>query len=202
MIDPRNVPCCHDSDSFTSGTTLPRRPPNRIAEIGTPAGFSHCGEITGHWRAGVVKRAFGCEDVRPLAGVHGRRSQSVSRGGGGSDIPSHHASPSGVSAQFVKIEFDWQVRIALGLVVNPVPGATPKKPASGLIAWSRPSDPNFIQAMSSPTVSIRQPGSVGFIMARLVFPQADGNAAAMYTVFASGLVRPKISMCSASQPSS
>ena len=39
----------------------------------------------------------------------------------------------------------------------PVPGATPKKPASGLIAYSRPSSPNFIQAMSSPIVSTFQP---------------------------------------------
>jgi hypothetical protein len=53
MIEPRNVPCCHDSASFTSGTTVARRPPNRIAEIGTPAGSSHSGEITGHWRAGA-----------------------------------------------------------------------------------------------------------------------------------------------------
>src|SRR5207247_5451527 len=103
----------------------PRGTPTRMGEIGTPAGFSHCGEITGHWRAGVVKRAFGCEDVRPLAGVHGRRSQSVSRGGGGSDIPSHHTSPSGVSAQFVKIEFAWHVRMAFGLDLRLVPGATP-----------------------------------------------------------------------------
>lgn len=37
---------------------------------------------------------------------------------------------------------------------------------------------NFIQAMSSPTHSTVHPGSAGFIMARLVFPQALGNAAA------------------------
>lgn len=37
---------------------------------------------------------------------------------------------------------------------------------------------NFIQAMSSPTHSTFQPGRVGFIMARLVLPQALGKAAA------------------------
>ena len=57
-----------------------------------------------------------------------------------------------------------------------VPGATPKKPASGLMAYSRPSAPNFIQAMSSPTVSTFQPGRVGFSIARLVLPQALGKA--------------------------
>ena len=83
-----------------------------------------------------------------------------------------------------------------------MPGATPKKPASGLIAYSRPSAPNFIQQMSSPTVSAFQPGMVGCSMARFVLPHADGNAAAMYFDSPSGLVSLRISMCSASQPSS
>jgi hypothetical protein len=69
--------------------------------------------------------------------------------------------------------------MALGLVSSPVPGATPKNPASGLMAYSWPSSPNFIQQMSSPTVSAFQPGMVGMIMARLVLPQADGKAPAM-----------------------
>jgi len=56
------------------------------------------------------------------------------------------------------------------------PGATPKKPYSGLIAYRRPSSPNFIQAMSSPIVSTVQPSSVGISIARFVLPQALGNA--------------------------
>ena len=44
------------------------------------------------------------------------------------------------------------VAMALGFVSMPVPGATPKKPASGLIAHRRPSGPGRSQAMSSPTV--------------------------------------------------
>ena len=43
-------------------------------------------------------------------------------------------SPSSVLAQFVKIEFSRSMAIAFGFVFSPVPGATPKKPASGLIA--------------------------------------------------------------------
>src|SRR5439155_12242437 len=159
-------------------------------------------EMTGHCRAGVVKRALGCAALRPEAGVHGRRSQSTRAGGGASLISSHHTSPSGVTAQLVKMELASAVRIAFGLLFILVPGATPKNPASGLMAWSLPSGPNFIQAMSSPTVSTVQPGSVGFIIARLVFPHADGNAAATYIFFPSGLVMPRMSMCSASQPSS
>ncbi len=79
----------------------------------------------------------------------------------------------------MKIELRPIVSIALGLVRGLVPGATPKNPASGLMAWSCPSSPNFIHAMSSPTVSTFQPGSVGFIIARLVLPQAEGKAAPM-----------------------
>lgn len=51
---------------------------------------------------------------------------------------------------------------------------------------------NFIQAMSSPTHSTFQPGSVGQSMARFVFPQALGNAAAMYFLSPAGLVMPRI----------
>ena len=56
--------------------------------------------------------------------------------------------------------------------------------------------------MSSPIVSAVQPGIVGTSIARLVLPHADGNAAAMYFDSPSGLVNLRISMCSASQPSS
>src|SRR5881227_474207 len=95
-----------------------------------------------------------------------------------------------------------RVRMALGFVFVLVPGATPKNPASGLMAYSRPSSPNFIQQMSSPTVSTFHPGRVGTSMARLVLPQADGNAPVTYRVSPSGDVSLRISMCSASQPSS
>src|SRR5271169_159871 len=188
-VEPRKVPCCQSKASVTSGTMLARRPPNSMASIGTPLGSSHSGAITGHCRAGPVKRALGCAALRPLAGVQGRRNQSHSSAGLVSVMPSHHTSPSGVSAQLVKIEFLVTVSMALAFDFMLVPGATPKKPASGLMAYSRPSGPNFIQAMSSPTVSTFQPGNEGFIIARLVLPQADGNAAAMYFLTPRGLVR-------------
>ena len=71
--------------------------------------------------------------------------------------------------------------MALGLVFVDVPGATPKKPASGLIAHRRPSGPGRSHAMSSPTVQTFQPfcDAGGISMARLVLPQALGNAAAI-----------------------
>ena len=89
--------------------------------------------------------------------------------------------PSGVTATLVKMECECSVAIAFGLVFDVVPGATPKKPASGLIAHRRPSGPMRSQAMSSPTVHTFQPGcdAGGTSMARLVLPHALGNAAAM-----------------------
>src|SRR5437016_3240342 len=103
------------------------------ASTGTPFGSSHCGSIEGHCAADTVKRALACAAVRPQPGVHSLPVQSVSRGGASFVMPSHHTSPSGVSATLVKIVFFLIVSMQLGLVSQPVPGATPKKPASGLI---------------------------------------------------------------------
>jgi hypothetical protein len=85
-----------------------------------------------------------------------------------------------VSATFVKMLLRASVAMALGLVLSDVPGATPKKPASGLIARSRPFSSGLIQAMSSPTVQTFHPSKPagGMSMAKFVFPQALGNAAA------------------------
>ena len=81
-----------------------------------------------------MKRAFGCAAFRPQSGVHFWPCQSVSSGGGTSVMPSHHTSPSGVSATLVKMVLARIVAIAFGLDAAEVPGATPKKPASGLMA--------------------------------------------------------------------
>src|SRR3954451_15248095 len=56
--------------------------------------------------------------------------------------------------------------------------------------------------MSSPTVSTVHPSSEGMSIARLVLPHADGNAPVTYLTSPSGDVSFRISMCSASQPSS
>src|ERR1700742_5255905 len=134
MIEPRNTPWSQSRDSCTSGTTVARRPPNRNASIGTPAGSSHSGAIEGHCAAGVVKRAFGWAAGFSDSGVHSLPCQSIACAGGSPVIPSHQMSPSSVLAQLVKIELRSIVSIALGLVLCEVFGATPKKPASGLTA--------------------------------------------------------------------
>src|SRR5712664_2093345 len=123
--------------STTSGTVDERRPPKTNAEIGTPAGSSHFESIDGHCVAGTVKRALGCAASLPCllsAAVQGLPRQSMRRAGGSPVMPSHQTSPSGVIATFVKMTFWRNMRIALRLVCSDVPGATPNRPYSGLIA--------------------------------------------------------------------
>ena len=69
------------------------------------------------------------------------------------------------------------------------------------MAYSLPSR-GLIQAMSSPMVVTFQPSKAlgGTSIEKLVLPQALGNAAATWYFWPSGLVTPRISMCSASQP--
>ena len=64
-----------------------------------------------------------------------------------------------------------------GLVLGDVPGATPKNPVSGLIALSWPALSTQSQAISSPRVQTLYPGRAERSIARLVLPQALGNAA-------------------------
>lgn len=90
--------------------------------------------MIGHWPAGVVKRAFGWAAGVPDSGVQSLPFQSVRCAGGSSVRPSHHTSPSSVSATLVKMLLPQSVFTALALVLSPVPGATPKNPASGLMA--------------------------------------------------------------------
>ena len=66
--EPMNTPCSQSKASLTSGMVLARRPPNRKAEIGTPAGFCQSGSMTGHCSAGAVKRELGWAALRPDVG--------------------------------------------------------------------------------------------------------------------------------------
>src|SRR5947207_8006890 len=133
-----------------------RRPPKIIALIGTPFGFSQSGSMVGHCAAGAVNRAFGCAALAPVSfaicGVHLFPCQSRHSAGGSSVMPSHHTPPSGVRATFVKIEFRDRVAMAVGFVLLLVPAATPKNPASGLMARRLPFPSGWSHAMSSPTV--------------------------------------------------
>src|SRR3954471_19755893 len=154
-----------------------------IALIGTPAGDSQSESMIGHCRAGAVNRAFGWAAglpvARPISGVHRSPRQSRHSAGGSRVIPSQHPPPSGGRGPLVKIVFRAIIAMAFGLVLFDVPGATPKTPASGLIACNCPEESGLIQAISSPTIETFQSLmlSGGINMARFVLPQALGKAA-------------------------
>src|SRR5271163_4120180 len=140
----------------------------------------------GHCEAGAVKRPLGWAAFAPvflaIAGVQRFPCQSRHSAGGSSVMPSHQTPPSGVSATLVNMEFFASVAMALRFVFAEVPGATPKNPASGFMARRRPFSSGRIQAMSSPTVQTFQPSNPlgGINIAKFVFPQALGKAAATY----------------------
>src|SRR3989304_10302418 len=123
----------------------------------------------------TVKRELGGAAGEPPSGSHGLPRQSWASLGTGSSCPSHQTVPSGRSATLVKIVSFLTILMAVGLVFEPVPGATPKTPASGLIAQSLPSAPTRIHEISSPMVWIFQPFIVpgGPSIAKSVFPQAQ-----------------------------
>ena len=92
---------------------------------------------TGIARPETVKRAFGCAAVRPQPGVHSLPVQSVSFAGG----VLRHAFPPHVALGRERHVGEDGVGLdrlhAVGVGLQPTcPGATPKKPASGLIACS------------------------------------------------------------------
>src|SRR5262249_9293339 len=172
------------------------------AEIGTPSGFSQAGSRPRQCAAAPGKPALGGPALTPERGPQLCPSQSLRCAGGCSVMPSHHTSPSVVVATFVNRQFFSSVAMALGLDCCDVPGATPKKPYSGLMAYRRPSAPGRIHAMSSPTVVTFQPLNAGggTSIARLVLPHARGNPAPPYRFSPLGACTPRISRCSASQP--
>src|SRR6266404_4964609 len=104
MLALTKTPCCQSKASYTRGATRARRPPKINAEIGTPSGASHFGEILGDWFAGTVYRAFGCA-AAPLDGSHASPFQLISPAGASLPIPSHHGSRSEVIATFVNSVF-------------------------------------------------------------------------------------------------
>src|SRR5215467_9370324 len=119
--EPINTPCSQSKASFTNGIVLGRRPPNKIAERGTPEGFCQSASIAGHCAAGAVNREFGWAPLRPLSGVHSLPSQSIPLAGGGTPISSHHTSPSGVSTTLVKMAFFSHAFKAFGFDFAEVP---------------------------------------------------------------------------------
>src|SRR5256885_2381880 len=114
-VAPMNVPCIQSLDSATSGIVVARRPPKKIADIGTPFGSSHSGARIGHCAIGVQYREFGCEGGSSESRVQSRFFQEV-RCAGGAPMTSHQIFPSSVSATLVNRELPLaMVRLAVGL---------------------------------------------------------------------------------------
>src|SRR3954470_13027955 len=126
MVAAMYTPSVQLRASVTSGTVVERRPPKMKAEIGTPAGSSQAGSITGFWVAATVKRAFGWAALAPDSGVQSLPCQSIRCDGTSLVKPSHHTSPSSVSATLVKMVFAPSDAMQFELVLVLVPGATPK----------------------------------------------------------------------------
>src|SRR3712207_2953875 len=74
-VAPMKTPWFQSRASVTSGIVVFRRPPKRIAEIGTPLGSSYSGARIGHWVIGVQNRLFGWLESSPLSGVQSRPFQ-------------------------------------------------------------------------------------------------------------------------------
>ncbi len=138
---------------------MARRPPNTMAEMGTPWGLSNSGEMQGQFLAGAVKRELGWAPFSvAVLPFQGRPFQSTACSGGFLSRLSHHTVLSSrFCTTLVKMVPFWVEIRALGLDFALVPGATPKKPFSGFMAHRRPSAPTRSQAMSSPTHQTFQP---------------------------------------------
>src|SRR3954452_7834536 len=68
-VAPMKVPCTQSRASVTRGIVVLRRPPKKMAEIGTPFGSSYSGARIGHWLIGVQKRLFGWLEGSAESGV-------------------------------------------------------------------------------------------------------------------------------------
>ena len=175
--------------SRRSGRRWARRTP------GPSSGTAWRGCRTGCWGGWRARRTRGSS-----------RGPSSRSGAPGACLvrPSHHTSPSSVRATLVNSELPCStVRIALGLVFSPVPGATPNRPNSGLTAYRRPSG---AEAHPGDVVAdhLGGPALQGGVDHREVGLAAGAGEGAGDVV---GAARPgrsslRMSMCSAIQPSS
>src|SRR5664280_3576809 len=80
-VAPTKTPCSQSYASLMSGMFLARRPPKRMASIGTPAGFSQSSEMDDAWSARTVNRllgwAAGVVDSGAVSYTHLRAHETV-----------------------------------------------------------------------------------------------------------------------------
>src|SRR6266508_2893060 len=78
-VEPRYTPCAQSRASVTSGTVVLRRPPNRMAEIGTPAAPLHRLGLHPQGVAGLLEQPPYHEVADPVPGVLQRGGQHPRR---------------------------------------------------------------------------------------------------------------------------
>lgn len=182
-----------------------------IAERGTPVLELNSGEMQGQFSAGAVKRELGCAEQVDLsflsnfAGFQGLPVQSMQCSGsfGKSFPPNGHIV--GVKRN---VGEDCAALCGLQCVVVGVlvsAGGNAKEavfgvdsPKSAVLAYANPRN---VVADRFDFIARLFIVLGGISIARLVLPHAEGNAAATYFLVLSGKVTPRISICSAIQPS-
>ena len=134
-------------------------------------------------------------------GVQSRPFQSVRWAGGGSDRPSHHTSPSSVSATLVKMLLPRSVAIALAFVTSLVP-VRPRRSRPGIDGIEPP-----VAAESHPRDIVADglylPARDGRLEhSKIGLPACGGEGRRQVFESPLGGVTLRMSMCSASHPSS
>ena len=165
--------------------------------------------MVGHCVAGAVKRPLGCAALAPVAlaisGVQRLPCQSRHSAGGSSVMPSHQTPPSGVKRDVGEDGVLRQRRHGVGIGLHRVPGATPKNPASGLMARRLPVrvglDPGDVVADGPdlPAFEIRRAESSWRSWS---CRRRWGRRRRRRSSRPAGSSTPRMSMCSAIQPSS
>ena len=168
---------------------MARRPPKMMAEMGTPWGFSNSGADAGAvlCRSGEAGVGVGSLGPSAVSGLQGSPFQFRACVGGilVQASPTTRCCRPGSCTTLVKmVPFLVDAR-ALGLDFALVPGATPKKPFSGLMAHRRPSAPvthpgDIVAHAPAPCSPSSDSPRAESSMARLVLPQAEGKAAVIY----------------------
>jgi hypothetical protein len=135
MVAARYTPWAQLKAWNTSGMSCSAAAEDERADRHALRDLPRRGRCDGHWRCrrGEARvRVRGRRGRSP--GVQSLPCQSMRCAGGVSVMPSHHTSPSSVSATLVKMQLRVRSPSRWGWSSSLVPGATPKKPASGLIA--------------------------------------------------------------------
>ena len=182
-----------------------------MAEMGTPFGVFPVGIDGGALAGGSGEAAVGMGGGRrslPIRGSSGCRASRCSSAGGLSVMPSHQTPPSGVRATLVKMVFLARVAMALGLVLARGAGGYAEEAGFGVdgaeLAGGVGLDPGDVVADGPDLPAVEafgrdQHGEVGLAAGG---GEGGGDVGLFVCLLVGGDSTPRMSMCSAIQPSS